>query len=86
VNAKIPPKWLYARRSPVGQLDRVSALGDQPTSVRPARVNAIKRMIAAYPGLRHSAPAASGETKDRYALFDTSLKNGEYSLRQLACH
>jgi hypothetical protein len=35
-------------------------------------------MIAAYPGLRHSAPAASGETKDRYALFDTSLKNGEF--------
>ena len=40
--------------------------------------NAIERMIAAYPGLRHSAPAASGETKDRYALFDTSLKNGEF--------
>jgi len=45
---------------------------------RTEKRNAIERMIAAYPGLRHSAPAASGETKDRYALFDTSLKNGEF--------
>jgi hypothetical protein len=40
--------------------------------------SAIERMIAGYPGLRHSPPRASGETKDRYALFDTSLENGEF--------
>lgn len=40
--------------------------------------NAIERMIDAYPGLRYSPPHALGETKDRYALFDTSLENGEF--------
>jgi hypothetical protein len=40
--------------------------------------NAIERMIAAYPDLRYSPPLASEKTQDRYALFDTSLENGEF--------